>query len=219
MHACVLRLTVCFPVHPVSHHRQSCGSSNTRINMFTDEDNMVDVDFKQPDQVSIKSGVGKGEERTFREGLILPDTTIFNLLIIVYMVILTLTSFVLMILAPLVVYWYIQFEMMKYNEDQGLLRFILLTMAGIVLILSVNNAIGWIAIRTMQMKYLYLNVALKCISLLTTVLFFSLMTFHAVWLCLIIQIPIVCIALGIVYLMREANREPRYRIESLINTP
>lgn len=176
-----------------------------------EEENMVDIDFKQPDNRAIP------EERT-REGLLLPNTTRFNLLVILYMVLLTITSFALMILVPIVIYSYVEFEIMEGRDKDGLLRFVLLLSAGVVLIAGVNNVIGWVSLMTMQMKFLYLNVALKCITLVTTVLYASLLAQSAVWFCLLIQVPILCIAFGIVYEMRRANREPRFPIESLIAT-
>lgn len=188
-----------FPLHP---HKMSIK-----------DDNMVDIDFKQPDHVPV------GHEERTREGLILPNTTTFNLMVLVYMVLLTMTSFALLVLVPLTIYSYIKFEIMGDDSgNEGLMRFMLLLSAGVVLIVGVNNVIGWIALRTMLMKYLYLNVVLKSISLITTILFASLMAKSAVWLCLLVQVPILCAAFGIMYEMRMANRDPRYPIESLIVT-
>jgi hypothetical protein len=176
------------------------------------KDNFVEIDFKQPDNGAPK--IVSAEERT-REGLILPDSTVFHLLIIVYMVFLTMTSFALMVMTPIVIYSYIAFETMKQEDQDGVLRYILLLMIGINLIVTVNNVIGWTALRTMLMKYLYLNVALKCISMITTLLFAFLIKGTAVWICLAVEVPVLVVSIGIVWQMRKANREPRYPIESL----
>lgn len=182
---------------------------------MTSKDNFVEIDFKQPDN-GVPSAYHDGhvEERT-REGLILPDTTLFHLLIIVYMVFLTMTSFALLVMTPIVIYSYISFEVLKQEDQDGVMRYILLLLIGINLIVTVNNVIGWTALRTMMMKYLYLNVALKCISLITTLLYAFLIRGTAVWLCLAVEVPVLLVAMGIVYEMRKANREPRYPIESL----